>query len=175
MFPTSESEQSPARDVSGRSAPVGSRENPVPREAGRVLLLDAAGRVLLVRGSDPRRPGSRYWFTIGGGLDPGESVVQAAVRELYEETGLRVEPGDLGEPVRYEVVDFPYDGLWYRQRQAYFVLRVPAWEVPVDELSPDEQHFIHEHRWWSADEIATTVEQVYPLDLADMLRRILGP
>jgi len=102
-------------------------------------------------------------------------VAQAAARELYEETGLRVEPGDLGEPVREEVTDFPYDGVWYRQRQAYFVLRVPAWEVPVEALSPDEEHYIHEHRWWSVDEIATTDEPVYPLDLADMLRRILSP
>ena len=161
--------------MSATSAPVGSRENPVPREAGRVLLLDAAGRVLLVRGSDPGRPGSRYWFTIGGGLDPGESVAEAAARELYEETGLRVEPGDLGEPLRHEVTEFPYDGVWYRQRQAYFVLRVPAWEVPVEALSPDEEHFIHEHRWWSVEEIAATDEPVYPLDLVDMLRRILGP
>ena len=140
-----------------------------------MLLLDAAGRVLLVRGSDPGRPGSRYWFTIGGGVDPGESVAQAAARELYEETGLRVDPGDLGAPFRHEVTEFPYDGLWYRQRQAYFVLHVPAWEVPVEALSPDEEHYIHEHRWWSAEEIATTDEQVYPLDLADMLRRILSP
>lgn len=155
-------------------ARVGSRENPVPREAGRVLLLDAAGRVLLVRGADPGRPGSRYWFTIGGGLDPGESVAEAAARELFEETGLRVEPADLGEPLRHDVTDFPYDGTWYRQRQAYFVLRVPAWEVPVDQIAPTEEHYIHEHRWWSLDEIVATDERVYPPDLADTLRRILG-
>jgi 8-oxo-dGTP pyrophosphatase MutT (NUDIX family) len=161
--------------MSVTAAPIGSPENPIPREAGRVLLLDAAGRVLLVRGADPARPGSRYWFTIGGGLDPGESLAQAAARELFEETGLRVEPDALGEPFRHEVIDFPYEGTWYRQRQAYFVLRVPAWEVPVDQLAPEEEHYIHEHRWWSADEIATTTERVYPLDLADLLRRILGP
>ena len=155
-------------------APVGSRENPVPREAGRVLLLDAAGRVLLVRGSDPGRPGSSYWFTIGGGLDSGESVAAAAARELFEETGLRVDAEDLGEPLVEDVTDFPYDGTWYRQRQAYFVLRVPAWDVPVDQISPEEEHYIHEHRWWSADEIVATDEPVYPPDLAATLRRILG-
>jgi 8-oxo-dGTP pyrophosphatase MutT (NUDIX family) len=156
------------------AAPVGSRENPVPREAGRVLLLDAADRVLLVRGSDPGRPGSRYWFTIGGGLDPGEGVAQAAARELYEETGLLVDAADLGAALFDDVTDFPYDGTWYRQRQAFFVLRVPAWEVPVDQISPDEEHYIHEHRWWSVAEIVAADEPVYPLDLAARLRRILG-
>lgn len=154
-------------------APVGSRENPIPREAARVLLLDAADRVLLVRGSDPGRPGSRYWYTLGGGLDPGESVVGAAVRELYEETGLQADPADLGEPLWYDVTDFPYDGRWYRQRQAFFVVRVPAWEVP-DTIAPDEEHYIHEHRWWSLDEIVASQESIYPLDLADTLRRLVG-
>ena len=32
------------------------------------------------------------WGTIGGALDPGETHEQAAVRELYEETGLVVDP-----------------------------------------------------------------------------------
>ena len=155
--------------------PVGTRENPVPREAGRVLLLDGAGRVLLVRGSDPGRPGSRYWFTIGGGVDPGESVAQAAARELFEETGLRVEPSDLGEPILHDVTDFPYGGTWYRQRQAFYVLRVPAWEVPVGQISADEEHYIHEHRWWPLDEIVATGEPVYPPDLAATLGRILKP
>jgi 8-oxo-dGTP pyrophosphatase MutT (NUDIX family) len=156
------------------AAPIGSKENPLPREAGRVLLLDAADRVLLVRGSDPGRPGSRYWFTIGGGLDPGESVAEAAARELFEETGLQIDAADLGEPLFDDVTDFPYDGTWYRQRQAFFVLRVPAWEVPVDQISPEEEHYIHEHRWWSVAEIMAADEPVYPLDLAVRLRRILG-
>ena len=146
----------------------------MPREAGRVLLLDAAGRVLLVRGSDPGRPGSRYWFTIGGGLDPGEGVAEAAARELFEETGLLVDAVDLGEPLFDDVTDFPYDGTWYRQRQAFFVLRVPAWEVPVDQISPEEEHYIHEHRWWSVADIVAADDPVYPLDLAARLRRILG-
>jgi 8-oxo-dGTP pyrophosphatase MutT (NUDIX family) len=128
----------------------------------------------LVRGSDPGRPGSRYWFTIGGGLDPGESVAEAAARELFEETGLRVDAADLGEPLFDDVTDFPYDGAWYRQRQAFYVLRVPAWEVPVDQISPEEEHYIHEHRWWSVAEIMAADERVYPLDLAARLRRILG-
>ena len=154
------------------AAPVGSRENPVPREAGRVLLVDGSDRILLVRGSDPGRPGSRYWFTVGGGLDPDESVADAAARELFEETGLRVDPATLGEVVWRETTEFPYDGTWHRQRQVFYLLRVDTWEVAVDALDPGEEHYIHEHRWWSLAELEAISEKVYPPDLPMLLRTI---
>jgi 8-oxo-dGTP pyrophosphatase MutT (NUDIX family) len=154
--------------------PVGSRGNPVPRQGGRVLLIDNAGRLLLVRGSDPGRPGSRYWFTVGGGLEQGETVAQGAARELHEETGLRTTAAELGEPLFSDVTEFPYEGTWYRQEQSFFILRVASWDVPVEQLNPAEADFIHEHRWWSVADLESTGEKVYPVDLADTLRRILG-
>lgn len=154
------------------AAPVGSRENPVLREAGRVLLVDGADRVLLVRGSDPGRPGSRYWFTVGGGLDPGEDVAEAAARELREETGLAVAPTDLGQVVWRETTEFPYDGTWHRQRQVFYLLRVDSWEVAADALDPAEEHYIHEHRWWSLGELELTTEKIYPPDLSTLLRSV---
>lgn len=58
---------------------------PIRRPAGRVLLVDERDRVLLLHGWDPGRERVQYWFTVGGGVDPGETVRQAAARELYEE------------------------------------------------------------------------------------------
>jgi len=139
-----------------------------------VLLVDGGDRLLLVRGSDPGRPGSRYWFTVGGGLEPGESVAAGAARELLEETGLRVRAADLGDPIFSDVTEFPYEGTWYRQEQSFFVLRVASWDVPSDELDPAEARYIHEHRWWSLADLETTGETIYPRDLAETLRGILG-
>src|SRR5205823_5976514 len=85
--------------------------------------------VLLFHGIDPADPTDDYWVTPGGGLEPGESAVQGAVRELFEETGLRVDPETLGEPVFRNVVEFSFDGRRYRQEQDFFLLRVPSWEV----------------------------------------------
>ncbi|GAA5441439.1 NUDIX domain-containing protein [Deinococcus caeni] len=48
-----------------------------------VLIQDERGRVLLQRRGDDGR-----WGTPGGHLNPGESFLQAAQRELFEETGL---------------------------------------------------------------------------------------
>lgn len=146
---------------------------PLHRRAARVLVIDATGRVLLFRGSDPARRDHRYWFTPGGGVDPGETPAQGAARELAEETGLQARPEELGQPVWDEVTTFPFDGQWYRQEQQFFVLRVPAWQVDTGGFDQIERDSIDDHRWWSVDELESTDERVYPADLADLIRRVL--
>ncbi len=144
------------------------------RRAARILLVDGARRVLMFRGWDPGRPGHRYWFTPGGGLEPGEAPAAGAARELAEETGLRVRPEDLGEPVWQEVVEFPFDGRWYRQTQQFFLLRVPGWRVDTAGFDAVERDTIDGHRWWRADDLARTSERFYPADLPTVLHRALA-
>jgi len=63
------------------------------RLSARFLILDEAGRVLLFRFVYKRGPlaGHDFWGTPGGGVEDGETLEQAALRELVEETGLRRE------------------------------------------------------------------------------------
>lgn len=146
----------------------------LPRRAARVLLLDAEDRVLLFRGWDPARPEHRYWFTPGGGLDDGERPVDGAARELFEETGLRLDPADLGEPVWQQVTQFPFDGKWYRQEQEFYLHRVPTWEVDTAGFDDYERDYIDSHRWWSAAELFATRERYYPEELPTLLRDLVG-
>jgi 8-oxo-dGTP pyrophosphatase MutT (NUDIX family) len=55
-----------------------------------VLLLNGSGQLLLQRRTDNGR-----WGTVGGSMELAESFEQAAVRELWEETGLIADPHDL--------------------------------------------------------------------------------
>ena len=142
------------------------------RRAARVVLVDRADRTLLLRGGDPARPGLRWWFTPGGGLNEGETSAEGAARELYEETGLRVDPSDLGEPVWHQVTRFSYDRRDYRQDQDFYLVRVPEWQVDTTGFDVEEQRTIDDHRWWTAAELETTAETVYPENLAELLRRI---
>jgi 8-oxo-dGTP pyrophosphatase MutT (NUDIX family) len=145
------------------------RPDATPRRAARVLLVDASRRVLMLRGRDPGRPHHSYWFTVGGGLDAGETPAQGAVRELFEETGLRVDPDAVGEPVFHEVVEFPFDGHWYRQDQDFFLLRVDSWQVDFAGLNDIERASVDAHRWWSVAELRATDERYYPPCLPDLL------
>jgi len=142
------------------------------RRAARVVLVDRADRTLLLRGGDPARPGLRWWFTPGGGLNEGETSAEGAARELYEETGLRVDPADLGEPVWHQVTQFSYDNRKYRQEQDFYLVRVPEWQVDTTGFDVEEQRTIDDHRWWTAAELDRTAETIYPENLAELLRRI---
>ena len=142
------------------------------RRAARVVLVDRDDRTLLLRGGDPARPGLRWWFTPGGGLDDGETPAEGAARELFEETGLRVAAADLGEPVWHQVTHFSYNHRQYRQEQEFFLVRVPEWQVDTTGFDPEEQLSIDDHRWWSVAELETTAETIYPEELAGLLRRL---
>jgi 8-oxo-dGTP pyrophosphatase MutT (NUDIX family) len=144
----------------------------IDRRAARVLLLDPAGRVLMLHGWDPARPEHTYWFTVGGGLEPGETLIEAAQREAFEETGLRFDAADLVGPVHTDMVEFPFDGIWHKQEQAFFVARAASTDVDLSRLNEVEQGCIDEARWWSADALAGTEERFYPPDLPDLLRAV---
>ncbi len=75
-----------------------------PVFAAMVFLLDGAGRFAAVH--SPRR---RAWGSPGGWVEPGERPVAAAVREVAEETGIRLHEDQL-EPCAYERFDVTSQG-----------------------------------------------------------------
>jgi 8-oxo-dGTP pyrophosphatase MutT (NUDIX family) len=59
----------------------------VPRQTVQLLLVDPDERLLLLHARDPAT-GVSHWCPVGGGVEPGESLQEAAAREAWEETGL---------------------------------------------------------------------------------------
>ncbi|WNV88811.1 NUDIX domain-containing protein [Umezawaea sp. Da 62-37] len=145
-----------------------------PRTAARVLLTDDTGRVLLFEGHDPARPQESFWFTVGGGVDPGEELRAAAVREVSEETGLELGADDLIGPIWKRHTVFSLDGLSYASEEWFFLTRTSTgFTVDTSGFDEAETRTIRRHRWWTADELRATEDAVYPVQLADLLPELL--
>jgi len=145
---------------------------PVNRLTSRVLLFDRDNRILLFLTKAPDTSGSARWLTPGGGVDPGENHAEAAVRELFEETGLT--GIELGEPVWQHDFVVQWDAADHDTGHAVFYTAV------VDRFAPsnvnwtdDEKVDVIEHRWWSLAELIATDEPYEPTELIDLVRRQL--
>jgi 8-oxo-dGTP pyrophosphatase MutT (NUDIX family) len=145
------------------------------RVAARVLLLDPARRLLLFQGFDPHVPDQPFWFTAGGGLEPGEELLAGAQRELREETGLRVPPERMLGPVWLRRVRFTFEGVEYDSDEWFFLVTLTdAADVDTGGFTDLENRTVRGHRWWSADALRRTSETVYPLQLAELLPGLLA-
>ncbi|HXM55526.1 MAG TPA: NUDIX domain-containing protein [Candidatus Dormibacteraeota bacterium] len=143
----------------------------IPRAAARVLLLDPAARVLLVRFED-RETDYSWWATPGGGIQPDETPEGAARREVHEETGLR--DFSLGPCVWIREFEFTWRDRRYRQREHIFAARVPVFEPSLDGFEGYELALLPEHRWWTVDEIERSRERFGPRRLGGLLRELLA-
>lgn len=138
------------------------------RRSARVLLVDPADRLLLFQTED-------LWFTPGGGIEAGETTEQAAARELWEETGLRRRPDQLG-PLVAESSGYADLG-WATGRfhDAYYFHRAPAgFTVDMSGFQPQEASTVECHRWWTVEEIEASPKNVIPWEVAPLLRDLLA-
>ena len=117
---------------------------PRTRRTARILAIDEQGAILLMKAHWGRRTRPERWLTPGGGIDPGEDEHTAAVRELFEETGLRV--AEVGPQVARRVVSFRLpDGRMSRVDQRFFLLRAEPFDVSPAEWTEEERRVLVEH------------------------------
>ena len=102
-----------------------------------MVIVNADNLVFVARRIDTT---SEAWQMPQGGIDPGESPLSAAYRELEEETGLR--PGaiellhTIPEPLSYdlpvELVPKLWKGHYRGQKQHWFVFRLLADDTAIN-------------------------------------------
>ncbi|HEX2554651.1 MAG TPA: NUDIX domain-containing protein [Microvirga sp.] len=147
-----------------------------PRATARAVVLDPDDRLLLiayeaVRDVDPARPGlRRFWFTPGGGIEPGETPEVAVVRELSEEIGVfDVAHGPLVAERRAPVTLFRR-ACFVHER--YFLVRLPSPAIDTANLAATENDPVLDVRWWDLDALAASGEIVEPAGVVGLARRL---
>jgi len=143
---------------------------PILRRTARVLPVNGRGEVLLLQDQDPAVPGVLRWGTAGGGVDEGESLLEAAVRELREETGIVANAEQLGAPIHTNQVVFSWSGVKYLGHSTFFALAVDGGvAVSFDGLEPLEVGNVLAARWWTPEALAASGEEAWP-GLCDIMR-----
>ena len=144
----------------------------VHRDAVRLLVVDGDDRLLLQPCITPDTR-EEFWCTPGGALHESETPSDAARRELFEETGLRLD-GDLDEPVWERMHEFTVgDGREFHQRERYYVVRVDAFDPVPGCLSEFERASIREQRWLGSEELRHVARPLLnPRELPELLARV---
>ena len=144
----------------------------IVRPTSRLLVLDDDDRLLLMLTAAPDSSRVARWITPGGGVDPGESHEEAAVRELHEETGQVV--AEVGPVVRVDDFEVAWDDADHTHGHAeFFVVRLPHFEVVDDDWTDEERVDITDARWFSLEELEATTDLVEPVDLARTVAEVL--
>lgn len=149
------------------------------RNTVRILLINNEDKLLLMCADDPTtttkdgKYHGRFWFTIGGKIEDGESVIDAATRELKEETGLDSQDVSFGLKVWFGEFDLVYAGTLTTINEQFIVVHTKESELTMKNLTSAEKRVIKKIDWFSLDDIKQSKEVIFPVDLEHLLPDIL--
>ncbi|MFW6347844.1 MAG: NUDIX domain-containing protein [Cyclonatronaceae bacterium] len=140
-----------------------------PRVCGLIVERE---RLLLVKINAPTRR-EPFWMPPGGGIGFQEPAKTAVVRECAEETGLRVEAGELCFVSEY------ISGRWHAL-EWYFrckIITEETHQIPKlghdPEMQPEDQ-MLEDIAWFTGDEIRNPQHKVFPAFIREYAAEILS-
>ncbi|MCD0447325.1 NUDIX domain-containing protein [Glycomyces sp. A-F 0318] len=150
--------------------PEAAAPKPIRRSTARVLAVDDGRALLFARPARIRDVGDWYFHTPGGAVEPGEAAVEAAARELLEETGLRAGPAALGAPVAtaYSLQRRIDTGAFVAADDTFFLLHANAEATAFPGGHGDR------HAWLDPDAMEAASARILPRGLPALLRRLLA-
>lgn len=150
------------------------------RNSAKILLINQHNELLLMCADDPNIRNKygiyngKFWFTIGGAIESNETVMDAAIRELKEETGLNHWDVKFGPEVWCGEFELLISNKPVRLNQKFIVAHTSKNEITLNHLTQNELTYIKDIAWFSMEKIINCPDIIYPVVLPEYLPNILN-
>ena len=137
----------------------------------RLVLLNERDELLLMKIALPDR---NFWCTIGGGIEPNETLAQAALREVKEECGFDEITLNLGPTIWQGEHLLERNGVLMLHREQFILARTCSQQLCAAGMTDEEKTVVKAFRWWSLSALKSTSEYIVPPSLVRHLEPVLA-
>ena len=115
------------------------------------------------------------WFTIGGTINEGENIREAAIREIFEETGHSIDDFESDfVPKWHGTIDLHWQGEILQLYDTFIVARTQREAVKTSNMTEEEQEICKGLQWWSIDDLQQARDcLILPVNLYKMLQQVI--
>ena len=143
------------------------------RNSVKLILINENNELLLMSTDDKGIQGKsgnyngKFWQMIGGKIEDGETLREAAYRELFEETGLTPEQVEVKQVAWYGEVDLMMHGVLTCVKQSFVIATTKNTSVSLDNLTDEEKPVCTKLEWFSLEKIKNCPDIIYPVLLVE--------